>query len=198
MFRPQPRHETSSVTTALGDGSARSTADGLEHRAHSPHPRTPRASARLMFGLHSFLEPNFVWRRLARFLERRPRLYRLFAKGEEATKSWLFGCRMCGQCALPTTAYACPQSCPKQLRNGPCGGVSPDGHCEVYPEERCVWVVAYERAEATGHVKDLRRLVRPIDQSRWGESSWVNFWLDRDEDLWTSEDAVAATAPPSL
>jgi hypothetical protein len=151
-----------------------------------------------MLRLHPLLEPNFLWRWFARFLEKRPRLYRLFAKAEESTKSWLFGCQMCGQCALPTTAYACPQSCPKQLRNGPCGGVSPDGRCEVYPEERCVWVIAYERADADGHIEDLRRLVRPIDQRKWGQSSWVNFWLDRDDDLWTAEDAVAAKVPPTL
>jgi hypothetical protein len=102
----------------------------------------------------------------------------------------MFGCRMCGQCALPTTAYACPQTCPKQLRNGPCGGVSFEGNCEVYPEMRCVWFVAYQRAASEGHVNDLRRLVRPIDHRRWGQSSWVNFWLGRDEQLWTEGDGL--------
>ena len=92
--------------------------------------------------------------------------------------------------ALPTTAYACPQTCPKQLRNGPCGGVFPDGSCEVYPETRCVWVIAYERAEQTGHVEDLRRLVRPIDHQKWGQSSWINFWAGRDEDLWTEDNGL--------
>jgi hypothetical protein len=73
----------------------------------------------------------------------------------------------------------------------------PDGGCEVYPEIKCVWVEAYDRAEATGHIKDLRRLVRPIDNQRWGESSWVNYWLDRDEDLWTEDDALTVV-PPAL
>ena len=57
---------------------------------------------------------------------------------------------MCGQCALPVTAYACPMTCPKQLRNGPCGGVGMDGSCEVYPGMRCVWLMAYERADVGG------------------------------------------------
>ena len=90
---------------------------------------------------------------------------------------------MCGQCALPATAYACPMTCPKQMRNGPCGGVNMDGGCEVYPEMRCVWLMAYERAEAEGRVADLRRLQRPIDQRKWGESSWINYWQGRDEAL---------------
>ena len=47
--------------------------------------------------------------------------------------------------------------------------------------------MAYERADATGHVDDLRRLQRPIDQRKWGQSSWVNYWLGRDDDLWTDD-----------
>jgi hypothetical protein len=170
----------------------------VEHHAYSPHPKTPRVSARSMFGLHHLLDPNFFWRGIARILEKVPFLYKLFSAGEARTKGFLFGCRMCGQCALPTTAYACPQSCPKQLRNGPCGGAGIDGACEVYPQERCVWVVAYERAEKTGHIQDMRRLVRPIDQRKWGESSWVNFWLGRDDDLWTEDDPIVAEELPVL
>jgi methylene-tetrahydrofolate reductase-like protein len=44
---------------------------------------------------------------------------------------------------------------PEQLRNGPCGGVSPIGECEVHPGVRCVWLVAFERAEAEGRASDL-------------------------------------------
>ena len=151
-----------------------------------------------MLRLHSLVKPNPFWRLFARLLEKVPPLYHTFNRLEETSKGYLFGCRSCGQCALPTTAYACPQTCPKQLRNGPCGGVTADGFCEVYPEERCVWVVAYERAEEAGRLQDLRRLVRPIDQRRWGQSSWVNFWLDRDEDLYLDEDVLTMTETPSI
>ena len=156
--------------------------------AQSPRPTVPRASAGAMRALHGLLAPNRLWRRLALWLESSPLAYRAFAWAERAVKERLFGCRMCAQCALPTTAYACPMTCPKQLRNGPCGGVSPAGNCEVYPERRCVWVVAYERAASEGRVADLRRLQRPIDHRRWGQSSWVNYWLGRDEGLWTDDD----------
>jgi hypothetical protein len=166
--------------------------------AFSPHPVTPRLGANAMFSFHKLLHRNFVWNGFARVLENVSPLYRVFTWAEEKTKRWAFGCRMCAQCALPATAYACPQTCPKQLRNGPCGGVYPDGRCEVYPETQCIWVTAYERAEATGHIKDLRQLVRPIDHQRWGQSSWVNYWRGRDEDLWTHEDALEARETPSL
>jgi hypothetical protein len=149
-----------------------------------------------MFRLHRLLEPNRLWYRLAVLLEYNPALYRVFTWAERRTKHRLFGCRMCGQCALPATAYTCPETCPKQLRNGPCGGVSAEGQCEVYPDLRCVWVVAYERAERAGHAADLRRLSRPIDQRRWGESSWVNYWRGRDEHLWTSDSAGATEELP--
>ncbi len=95
---------------------------------------------------------------------------------------------MCGQCALPVTGYVCPMGCPKELRNGPCGGVAADGGCEVYPDRRCVWVEAYERAAAQGRAADLRLLHRPADNRRWGTSSWLSYWQGRDEDLWTAGD----------
>jgi len=152
-----------------------------------PRPFKPRVDAPAMNALHRVLDRNAIWYALARFLLTTPLLYRAFTFVERSVKYSLFACRMCGQCALPVTAYACPMTCPKQLRNGPCGGVSPDGSCEVYPGMRCVWLIAYERADAKGRVGDLRRLQRPIDQRKWGQSSWVNYWLGEDEGLWTDE-----------
>ena len=143
-----------------------------------------------MRAMHGLLQRNRLWNAVATGLESSPTLYRAFTAAEKAVKTRLFGCRMCAQCALPSTAYACPMSCPKQLRNGPCGGVSPDGSCEVYPGTRCVWLIAYERADEDGHVADLRRLQRPIDQRKWGESSWVNYWRGRDDGLWTDGDGL--------
>lgn len=180
------------TTTRTGPG----TGQGGTAGGGTPRPFVPRASARAMYRLHRVLEPGRLWSALARWLESVPLLYRAFAGVEKLVKGWLFGCRMCGQCALPTTAYACPQTCPKQLRNGPCGGVSPEGFCEVYPDRRCVWVVAYERAEREGRVMDLRRLVRPLDHRRWGSSSWVNYWLGRDAHLWTAAPAPVTDELP--
>src|SRR4051794_2196740 len=149
-----------------------------------------------MYRVQRLVRPNAFYRSLAARLESFPRLRRLFTMAEERVKTDLFGCSMCGQCALPATGYACPMSCPKQLRNGPCGGVSPEGNCEVYPTERCVWVIAYERAESSGHAADLALLQRPVDRRQVGSSSWVNYWLGRDEELWT--DGPGLDAPPSI
>ncbi|MFN8525828.1 MAG: methylenetetrahydrofolate reductase C-terminal domain-containing protein [Chloroflexota bacterium] len=143
-----------------------------------------------MRALHGLLARRPAWDWIANRLRDVPLLYRAFTAAERAAKGSLFGCQMCGQCALPTTAYACPMTCPKQLRNGPCGGVATDGSCEVYPGTRCVWLQAYERADADGRTDDLRRLQRPIDQRRWGESAWVNYWQGRDAGLWTPGDGL--------
>ena len=120
------------LSSAPTHGDAQDTAYARQPLS-APRPFKPKASAGLMYTLHKALEPNFVWRRVAKTVESSPALYKAFTWMEQKTKSRLFGCRMCAQCALPTTAYACPQSCPKQLRNGPCGGAMPDGGCEVYP-----------------------------------------------------------------
>ena len=138
-----------------------------------------------MYGLHHLLTPNPGYRWLAARLEAMPRLHRLFTVAEKGVKTGLFGCRMCSQCTLPSTGYACPMTCPKQLRNGPCGGVGSDGQCEVYPQMQCVWVTAFERASSQGRSGDLLRLQLPIDHRLWGESSWIRYWQGRDEDLWT-------------
>jgi methylene-tetrahydrofolate reductase-like protein len=160
-----------------------------------PHPVGPWITARTAYRIAPFVRPNGLYRRLAARLQRLPHVLRVFTAAERRSKEALFGCRMCGQCALPATAYACPMTCPKQLRNGPCGGVAPNGDCEVYPGERCVWLIAYERAEATGHTADLDLLHRPVDQRLHGSSSWVNYWLGRDEGLWTD---TTGPAPPSV
>ena len=44
---------------------------------------------------------------------------------ELAVKRPLFGCQACGNCVLGHLEYVCPETCPKHLRNGPCGGTLP-------------------------------------------------------------------------
>lgn len=157
-----------------------------------PRPVRPRIGARLSYALHHVLAANALTRRLTPAIERRPRVRSAFTAVERVSKERLFGCRMCGQCALPFTGYACPMTCPKQLRHGPCGGVGPHGECEVHPEQTCVWVIAHERAVATGHLDDLTRLHRPVDHRRWGESAWLNYWQGRDDDMATPPTAGGA------
>ncbi|MEP7356548.1 MAG: methylenetetrahydrofolate reductase C-terminal domain-containing protein, partial [Anaerolineales bacterium] len=84
-------------------------------------------------------------------------------------------CRMCGQCVLHSTGMTCPMTCPKNLRNGPCGGVRANGHCEVKPEMACVWVQAWERAQAMpDYGRDILHIVAPLNRQLEGSSAWIN------------------------
>ena len=162
--------------------------------AASPVPVRPRLSARMAYRLQRTLRPRKSLQWLSERIEASGPARALFTGTERQSKQALFGCRMCGQCALPVTGYVCPMGCPKELRNGPCGGVGADGSCEVYPERRCVWVDAYERAASQGHTADLKLLHRPVDHRLWGQSSWLSYWQGRDEGLWTSDPGEAAGA----
>ena len=104
----------------------------------------------------SFLEPSLTW------LER---------VGKEA----VFDCQMCGQCILHSTGMTCSMTCPKNLRNGPCGGVRMNGHCEVKPEMRCIWVEAFERSlHMPTYGQDLIQIQPPVNKQLEGSSSWIN------------------------
>jgi hypothetical protein len=99
----------------------------------------------------------------------------VFEVSERITKGWLFDCRMCGICRLHDTGMTCPMSCPKQLRNGPCGGVRPDGKCEVLPEKDCVWNLAWERSERMPTFGELIHIIQPpVDRQLEGSSAWLN------------------------
>jgi methylenetetrahydrofolate reductase (NADPH) len=107
---------------------------------------------------------------------------RLFGWSEHLAKTVMFGCMNCGDCALFDISYLCPMSrCPKNQRNGPCGG-SHDGWCEVYPNERkCIWVKAYERLRANREEDTVAdNLVPPVNWELWETSSWLNFYNGRD------------------
>jgi len=99
---------------------------------------------------------------------------------EAALKKPVFGCHMCGQCVLHSTGLTCPMNCPKTLRNGPCGGVRPNGHCEVKPEMRCVWVKAVSRSRKLPWAHEIHDIRRPVDNRLFGSSSWVNLLTKRD------------------
>jgi len=101
------------------------------------------------------------------------RLERPAAALERAMKGVLFDCRMCGQCILSSTGMSCPMTCPKQLRNGPCGGVRPDGTCEVRPAMRCAWVAAHEGALRMKGADGLRQRQPALDHRLSGRSSWL-------------------------
>jgi hypothetical protein len=123
------------------------------------------------------------------------RVERLLKGPEDAAKGLIFGCQRCGQCVLHSTGMTCPMNCPKNLRNGPCGGVRPNGHCEVKPEMRCVWVVAFETSQSMpiyGH--ELHAVQPPVDRRLQDTSAWVNMLTGVDKQLpegWIPVEEVA-------
>lgn len=106
---------------------------------------------------------------------------KLFTGGEAAIKGLLFGCRMCGNCILQETAFICPMTCPKGLRNGLCGGATPES-CEVDPTRPCTWYLIYERAEKLGRLDQLLEINAPLDGARVGRETWldvVHTWQEK-------------------
>ncbi|MFZ7104222.1 MAG: methylenetetrahydrofolate reductase C-terminal domain-containing protein [Peptococcaceae bacterium] len=105
-----------------------------------------------------------------------------FHKIEYLLKAAFYGCKDCGDCALPDIAYVCPvANCPKNQRNGPCEG-SYYGWCEVYPyQKKCIWVTAFKRLREYNEEKSLNAYY--LDPYNWElnqTSSWLNFYLGRD------------------
>lgn len=101
------------------------------------------------------------------------RLEKPAARIEKAIKGFLFDCRMCGECVLSHTGMSCPMNCPKSLRNGPCGGVRPNGTCEVTPTMRCVWVEAYEGSRRMRKACNIETINFHVDETLKGTSSWL-------------------------
>ena len=142
--------------------------------------RFSRLAHRLIFN-----EKSRRFKLLQKFAQRvdaQPKVKRAMGHFEHLVKAALFHCMDCGDCALFDIAYVCPMSqCPKNQRNGACGG-SYEGWCEVYPnEKKCIWVQAYERLKAYNEETKLGdTIVSPCNWDLWQTSSWLNFYLGRD------------------
>ncbi len=109
-------------------------------------------------------------------------VYTCLVWAEYCIKHPIFGCRLCGQCKLHDLGMTCPMTCPKQLRNGPCGGVRANEHCEVKPEMVCRWVRIVRRAKLwpkpwwrPEHINP------PVDWTLQHTSSWINYLTNKDK-----------------
>ncbi len=101
------------------------------------------------------------------------RFDRAFSAVERVTKGFLFDTRMCGSCTLGSTGMTCPMNCPKKMRNGPCGGVRQNGHCEVEPGMPCVWLDAYTGSRQIDDGVRILRIQEPLDHRLENTSSWL-------------------------
>ena len=122
-----------------------------------------------------FVTMHPVWSRLGY-----ARLEKPVAGVEKIVKGFLFDCQMCGQCALSSTGMSCPMNCPKNLRNGPCGGVRANGGCEVKPDMQCVWVDAFEGSQRMIEGKEAIKVVQfAVDRRLQGHSTLLRIARDK-------------------
>lgn len=130
--------------------------------------------SRLFEVIYNMFEPVMVrldpvWRLIGYQRVERP-----MAAVERTVKGFLFDCKMCGQCALSSTGMSCAMNCPKNLRNGPCGGVRANGHCEVKPEMKCVWADGWAGSQRMKGGKKIHVVQKPFDFRLRDKSSWLS------------------------
>jgi len=75
-------------------------------------------------------------------------------------------CRTCRECVLGETAGICPVTrCAKSLFNGPCGGTSKEGKCEVSKDTPCAWFEIYKRLKDQNRLENILK-VKPAREWR--------------------------------
>jgi methylenetetrahydrofolate reductase (NADPH) len=122
---------------------------------------------------------TIVLRPLARLIPRGSTVERGLRWVEQRVKEPLVGCQTCGFCRLPHTAYVCPETCPKGLANGPCGGTT-ENVCE-FGDRECIHNHKYRIARDTGRLLDLEDVLIPsVDAAKRGTCSWTNHFRGDD------------------
>ena len=116
------------------------------------------------------LTPSRRWQKAYYPFKKRKLTDRIEESFERTLKGLVWGCRMCGNCLLQETAFICPMACPKGLRNGPCGGSTPD-HCCVDESRPCIWYAIYNRADKMGRLELLLEVLPPLDWDKTGTSA---------------------------
>lgn len=121
-----------------------------------------------MFGL----KPARRWQPSFHPFKREKAGKRILGSVERVIKGNVFGCRMCGNCLLQETAFICPMQCPKGMRNGPCGGITPDKKCYIDITRNCIWHNIYSKAIKTGRQERLLEILPPLDWDKTGCETW--------------------------
>jgi len=79
---------------------------------------------------------------------------------------WVELCSGCGDCMLHLTGGICPVTrCTKSLMNGPCGGTTKEGKCEIGPEVECGWALIIKRLKEIGQMDRIGKVIPPRDWS---------------------------------
>lgn len=145
------------------------------------HTRPRRASVRqrlkyaVMDGVHAFLfDKGFgarVMGPLLKPVKRHGELDRCLKGIERAIKGPLLGCETCGMCRLAATQYVCPETCPKGLANGACGGTT-ENLCE-FRDRECIHSTKYRIAKDAGVLDQLEAQLIPAVPKNFRHScSW--------------------------
>lgn len=142
-------------------------------------PRTLDTLAKLFPVKHGNTSLRRILTSIMRWVDKRPAMAHTLEKVELSIKKPLFGCKACGNCVLGEMEYVCPMTCPKSMRNGPCGGTYM-GMCEVTPDKPCIWVKVYETARAGNRLEELMTYIPPRNLALEGTSSFINLFLERD------------------
>ncbi len=142
-------------------------------------PRVLDTMARLFPVKHEDTKLRRFLTSILRWVDKRPVMAHALERVELSIKAPMFGCQACGNCVLGEMEYVCPMTCPKNLRNGPCGGTL-NGMCEVLPDKACIWVKVYETAQGANRIQDLKAFIPARNLSLKGTSSFINLFLERD------------------
>jgi hypothetical protein len=71
-------------------------------------------------------------------------------------------CRTCRECVLGETGGVCPITrCAKSLFNGPCGGTSQEGKCEISKDVPCAWYEIYQRLKQQNRLENIMTVKPP-------------------------------------
>ena len=98
---------------------------------------------------------------------------------ERRVKEPMLGCQTCGFCRLPYTSYVCPETCPKGLANGPCGGTS-ENTCE-FGDRECMHNRTYRIARDAGRLAELEDVLIPgVEATTRGTCSWTSHFRGAD------------------
>ncbi len=162
---------------------------------------TEKARYHLLHGAHDLLFERGQWLSKAFGWAVRQPLWatgtgaRLLHGVERAVKRPLLGCDTCGRCRLQDTLYTCPETCPKGLANGPCGGTTLN-RCE-FGDRECIHSVKYRTAKAVGQTAVLsERLIPCVEAHSRHRSSWPQ-WFEPGAPARLSAQSVPRSQPES-
>jgi len=92
------------------------------------------------------------------------KVHRHAANEHLLAKKIFVGCRRCSTCRIPFTQFVCPETCPKGLANGPCGGTHIDGTCE-FGGKQCIHAKIFRLSAWQKELHSLEeRYIKPLEK----------------------------------